>query len=181
VEPVVSLGDGGEDLVTIAEIGKDFGFKGSASDRFAEIRTAREFTIDKTTPGANNVYTRVDCYVAGIYIDSRGKKLEVKQRYTVFVAYSRLTQRIAMQEVRNAIISDFERNFPQFRIADVFIPEEKFILPLGREGLVEPAEFYYGSQLFKRLSRIDVARYKLATERAIYKSRVSGIKKRYGI
>jgi hypothetical protein len=85
---------------------------------------------------------------------------------------------IAMSKVRAQIIEDFERNFPQFHVTDVFIPEDKFMMPIAAGPQIE--EFYYGSQLFKQLSRMDVKRYKLATEKAIYKSRVGNIRRRYG-
>jgi hypothetical protein len=86
-----------------------------------------------------------------------------------------------MTKVRAAIMNDFERNFPNFHITDVFIPEEKFIIPIGMEGLREPEEFYYGSQLFKAVSRRDVGRFRVGTEKDIFRSRISQIKRRFNL
>lgn len=179
--PLFLRGREGINTTTIAEISSDHGFRGSSYHKVADIMVPRQVTIDESTPYLNNVNTSVDCYVSGIYSGRGGKSLEVKQRYTVFVSYSRKTQRIAMQKVREQLIRDFELNFPQFRISDVFLPEEKFIIPLGDEGLAAPEEFYFGSELFKRMSRLDVGRFKLGTEGAIYRSRLDQVRRRYGL
>jgi hypothetical protein len=102
--------------------------------------------------------------------------LEVKQRYTLYVSYNARTQTVAMARLRNDMIMDFEQNFPQFHVTDIFIPEDKFVIPAGPE----PSEFYYGSELFKRMSRLDVYKYRLGTERQIYDSRTRALRKRYG-
>lgn len=168
-------------MTTIAEISSDYGFRGSTYHKYADIPTAKQITIDESSSGANNINTSVDCYVSGVYAGRTGKSLEIKQRYTVFVSYSSKTQKMAMQRVREQLIRDFELNFPQLRISDVFIPEDKFIIPLGASGLSEPEEFYFGSDLFKRMSRLDVGRFKIGTEKDIYKSRTDQIRKRYGL
>ena len=168
-------------MVSITELAKDQGFSGSKFHRFAELRTSKQYTVDESSSFQNNIQTSVDCYVSGTYIGSDGNTIEVKQRYTIYVSYSKDTQRIAMQKVRNMIIQDFEREFAQFHVTDVFIPEAKFIIPLGAEGKAESAEFYFGSDLFKKMSRLNVAKYKMATESAIYKSRKAQLKKRYGM
>lgn len=171
-------GDG--DIVTISEVAEQ-GFSGNKWHKYAEIVGSRYVTIDESTASENNVDTSVDCYVAGTYIGRDGATIEVRQRYTIYVSYSRSTQRIAMTKVRATIINDFERNFPSFHITDVFLPEEKFITPLGKEGLRESEEFYYGSELFKTLSRRDVGRFRVGTERDIFKSRISQIKRRFNL
>jgi hypothetical protein len=165
-------------MVSITEIAKDYGFSGSAMSKFAELRSGTDMIIDESSPYENNMNTRIDCYVAGSYIGRDGHSIEIKQRYTIYVAYSAKTQQMAMTKVRAQIMADFERNFPQFHVTDVFIPEDKFVIPIATGPQTE--EFYYGSELFKQMSRIDVKRYKLASEKAIYRSRVSTLKKRYG-
>lgn len=168
-------------MTTISELAEQHGFKGTAYHRYSEIGTGKQFTIDETVSGENSITTRIDCYISGSYIGNDGKSLEIKQRYTIYIAYSASTQRMAMERVRSIIMQDFESNFPQFSVQDVFIPEEKFITPLGKEGRVESEEFYYGTDLFKRLARRDIAQYKLRTERDIYRSRTTQIRKKYGI
>lgn len=108
----------------------------------------------------------------------QGRSLSIKQRYTVFVSYNRATLKTAMDRVRGQIISDFENNFPEFRIADVFIPEQQFMAPTGPS---DADEMYEGSHLFKQLSRMDVGRYRVATERDIMSSRIKQIKRQYGL
>lgn len=168
-------------MATIKEIAQDHGFKGQKFHKFSDLGVNSKYSIDHSGGKKNSVYTSIDCYVAGSYIGPTGKSLEIKQRYTVYVAYNRDTQKIAMNEVRQKIIDDFSMNFPQFRISDIFIPEAKFITPLGDDGIVENAEFYQGSEMFKAMSRIDVAQYKVDMEKNIYKSNVKSIKKRYGL
>jgi hypothetical protein len=163
-------------MVSINEIAKEQGFSGSAYHKYADLRSDKDITIDESESVGHNINTRVDCYVAGSYISRGGKSLEVKQRYTIYVSYGARTQQRAMARLRSEMIMDFERNFPQFHVTDIFIPEDKFVIPPG----METSEFYYGSELFKRFSRLDVKRYKLETEREIYGSRMKSIKKRYG-
>ena len=107
--------------------------------------------------------------------------MEVKQRYTIYVSYNRDTMQQAMTEVRSRVVNDFSGNFPEFRISDVFIPDQKFIQPMGSGGLTEDVQFYQGSEMFKNMSRIDVAQYKIQMEGDIYKANVKNIKKRYGV
>lgn len=152
---------------------------GTKMHRQALAPDNNNIAIDFSGTTKNNVNTSVDCYVSGSYTSKDGKTIDVKQRYTIFVSYNRDTQKQAMDEVRKRIIADFTTNFSEFSITDVFIPESKFITPLGDSGKTEEAEFYYGSEMFKQLSRIDVGRYKITTERAIHTQRVGKIKDRY--
>jgi hypothetical protein len=86
-----------------------------------------------------------------------------------------------MKEAREKIISDFAQNYPEFRVSDVFLPENEFIIPVGNSGIVGDVAFYYGSDLFKSMSRIDIAKYKMQTEKDIYSANIKSIKKRYGL
>jgi hypothetical protein len=156
-------------------------FRGTRFHKTADLQSAQQYSIDHSGGRKNSIYTSVDCYVSGTYTDKEGKTLEVIQRYTVYVAYNRDTQMTAMNETRQRIMQDFERNFPWARVSDVFIPEAKFIKPLGDGAMVQDEGFYYGSSLFRDMSRIDVARYKMSTERDIYKTNIKGIKRRYGL
>lgn len=168
-------------MTSISEISRTATFSGNRFHKYADLGLNNNFSIDHSGGTKNSVYTSVDCYISGTYMGSDGKTMEIKQRYTVYVSYNRETQRTAMDDVRKRIMIDFSSNFPQFRISDVFIPDAKFIAPLGDGGRIEDAYFYYGSNLFKGLSRLDVARYKLQTEKNIYKTNVRNIKKQYGI
>jgi hypothetical protein len=168
-------------MATINDIARTKGFVGSKYHKFADMGVNQQYSVDHSEGKKNSVYTSVDCYVSGSYAGNDGKSTEVKQRYTVYVSYNRETQKLAMNEVRQRIVDDFSHNYPEFRVADIFIPEAKFITPLGDEGLVEDMQFYHGSDLFKAMSRIDVAQYKIQTERDIYRNNVKNIKKRYGI
>ncbi len=170
-------------MVTIQELTAKEQFRGSKYHRTADLSTVNSnISIDHSGGShANNVYTSVDCYVAGSYTTRDGKSMDITQRYTIYVAYNKDTQKLAMDGVRQRIIEDFKSNFPQFDITKIFIPENKFIVPKGNESLYQPAEFYQGSEMFKDLSRIDVARYKMHTEKDIYKSKITDIKNRYRI
>jgi hypothetical protein len=66
-------------------------------------------------------------------------------------------------------------------INEVFIPEGKFIIPTGGPGGTQPVEFYQGSNLWKRMAKVDVGRYKIGVEKEIYNSRVGKIKNKYGL
>jgi hypothetical protein len=168
-------------MTSIGEIARTKGFTGGKYHKFAELDLNQKYSVDHSGGQKNSVYTSVDCYISGTYTTNDGKVSEIRQRYTVYVAYNRETQRLAMNEVRQRMVEDFAANYPEFRVADVFIPEAKFITPMGNEGLVENVSFYHGSELFKAMSRIDVAQYKIQTERDIYRNNVRNIKKRYGI
>ena len=170
-------------MTSIKEISdRSGGFKGNKQHRWAELPQNTQYTVDHSGAGRkNNVYTSIDCYVSGTYINKTGGVMEVKQRYTIYVSYNRDTMQQAMTEVRSRVVNDFSGNFPEFRISDVFIPDQKFIQPMGDHGLVEDVQFYQGSEMFKNMSRIDVAQYKIQMEGDIYKANVKNIKKRYGV
>jgi hypothetical protein len=166
-------------VATITDIGRDVGFKGTRYHKSADLGVNTKYTIDFSSGARDrNVHTSVDCYVAGSYMGFKGNRVDIIQRYTIFVAYSKETQLQAMTAVRQRIMDDFSSNYPQFKIDDIFIPDAKFT---AQAQMVEDEQFYHGSQLWKNISRIDVARYHLETEKQIYKQRVGYVKKRYGI
>jgi hypothetical protein len=171
----------GRGMPTIGDIARSKGFSGSKYHKYADMGINQQYAVDHSEGKKNSIYTSVDCYVSGTYTTNDGKTSEVKQRYTVYVSYNRETQKLAMNETRQRIIDDFSNNYPEFRVSDIFIPEASFITPLGNDGLVEDTQFYYGSELFKAMSRVDVAQYKIQTERDIYRNNVRNIKKRYGL
>ena len=171
----------GDLVATISELAQVHKLTGSRFHKFSDLGINTQHQIDLSGGKKNSVVTSVDCYVSGTYTGNDGKSVEIKQRYTVYVSYNRDTQQQAMLNTKQRIMDDFNGNFPQFRISDVFIPDAKFIKPLGSDGLVEDASFYQGSDMFKAMSRIDVAQYKMQVEKDIYTRNIKNIKKRYGI
>lgn len=168
-------------MTTIKEIADGGQFVGSRFHKHAEFVTGKQFTVDESAYGPT-VNTSVDCYVTGIYMGAKGQSISIKQRYTVFVSYTRNTQMQALAKTRNQIIQDFEQNFPQFKVSDIFIPESSLPIPPEISALGDDIDAYYeGSDLFKRLSSQDVGRFRVGTERAIFDSRVKQIKRKYGL
>jgi hypothetical protein len=79
-------------------------------------------------------------------------------------------------------MSDFEANFPQFKVSDVFVPEGQLPVPTPLSATGDDVDqFYRGSELYKRLARVDIGRFRVGTERAIFDSRVKKIKQQYGL
>jgi hypothetical protein len=168
-------------MVTIREIAEQNGFTGSRYHRHADFTMGQQYTIDESSYGPT-VNTSVDCYVTGIYIGAKGNSISVKRRYTVYVSYTRSTQMTALNKIRSQIMTDFEQNFPQFKISDVFIPENMLPIPQQQITSDESADqFYGGSNLYRRISSVDVGQFQVGTEKEIYKSRVAQIKKKYGL
>lgn len=168
-------------MASIKDIADQGQLTGSRYHKHAEFSFGRPFTIDESSYGPT-VTTSVDCYVTGIYMGSKGRSISVKQRYTVYVSYSRNTQMSAMNKVRSQIIQDFEANFPQFKISDVFIPENQLPVP---QTLAETGDdidqFYEGSRMFRRLWRQEIGEFRVGTEKAIFDSRVKKIKQQFGL
>ena len=168
-------------MTSIREIADSGSFVGSRYHKHAEFVTGKQFTVDESAYGPT-VNTSIDCYVTGIYMGAKGQSISIKQRYTVFVSYTKSTQMQALSKVRNQIMQDFEGNFPQFKISDIFIPESSLPVPPELSALGDDMDAYYeGSELFKRISSQDIGRFRVGTERAIFDSRVKQIKKKYGL
>jgi len=138
--------------------------------------------IDNTLPGSENVRTSVDCYVSGQYLQRNGQAIEVTQRYSIFVSYSKQTQFATMKELSDRIASDFSARYgSSFNITTIYVPD--LPAPIEKEQPQEgsPIEFYAGSKLFKaRLG--DYARMRLDVEKEYTKERVNirSIRSRYG-
>ena len=168
-------------MASIRELADSGNFVGSKYHKHAELSTGRQFTVDQSSYGPT-VTTSIDCYITGIYMGARGNSVSIKQRYTVYISYSRKTQMAALASTRTQIMQDFEANFPQFKISDIFIPENQLPPPTPLSATGDDIDQYYqGSDLFKRLWRQDIGRFRVDTEREIFDSRVQKIKKQYGI
>jgi hypothetical protein len=152
---------------------------GGKRHKFAEaIDIDKSKVIDYSDPNYNNISTSIDCYVSGHYLDRKGNMLEIKQRYTVYVQYNKATITPALQQVRKNILESFKNQYPGMMIDEVFIPE--LISPLGKEGIMEEESFYYGSKLFKELSKSQLLDLRLKSAADMYKKNLGTIRDRYG-
>jgi hypothetical protein len=141
--------------------------------------------IDNAEPSGPNVSTSVDCYVSGQYLGRNGQTIEVTQRYTVFAQYGKNTQAQTVNQIRDAIINDFNSRFGrQFNVANVYVPG----LPIPKDeavkqgvapGEVAPVEFYYGSGTFRDQTRYARLRWDIGTQNKIRDVNVRGLKDRY--
>jgi hypothetical protein len=151
---------------------------GSGKHRSGEsIEVDKSKVLDHSTEGENNISTSVDCYVSGHYTDSEGRQLTVKQRYTVYVKYSKSTLTTAMSDVRNQIIRDFQAKYPGLMVDDTFVPA--MIAPLGREGILADEGFYYGSKMFRELTKKERLKYNLGTATEMYRKNYKTIEQKY--
>lgn len=171
----------------IQEIAQTVGFRGTPNHRIAEPSTVHTLpVVDNALPTQSNVRTSVDCYVAGQYVHRSGKVIEVTQRYSIFVSYSRGTQMMTMAQIRDRITNDFQEKYGTgFNITNAFIPglpvpKEQEIEGIGK-GDVEPLSMYRGSDMFRGMTRFERARYEIGTQREIAKLNIESIKKRYGV
>ena len=181
----------------IAEIGQTVGWKGTPAHRTAEPSTVRTLpVIDNSNRYASNVRTSVDCYVSGQYVQRNGRVLEVTQRYTIFVAYSKETQLSTMNQVRDRVLSDFQAKYGgTFNVINVQVPQ----LPVPRSEQIpgvppdkDAMQLYGGSELFqdemirgtpnrifREMTKYEKLRYDVGTERAKAKTNIESIRKRY--
>jgi len=151
---------------------------GGKHHRFAEaISIDQSKVIDKSDPNKNNVSSSIDCYVSGHYTDKNGNVLEVKQRYTIYISYHKDSVNDVMTAVRTRILDDFQKKYPGMTVDDTFIPEP--IRPLGRDGFKEDEGFYYGSKLFKSLTKSQKLDIDLKTAADMYKRNIGTIRDRY--
>ena len=170
-------------MVSIKELARTVGFRGPRSRRTAEPSSIKSLSpIDNSIPQQATIRTSVDCYVTGQYVQSRGNTVEVTQRYTVWVAYSKSTQLQTMNQVRDRIMQDFQQRFgTTFNINNVFVqnlpvPTSENI-PLKPEP--QPLELYRGSRLFREMTRVERARYEVGTQRTQARLNIESIRKRY--
>jgi hypothetical protein len=146
-----------------------------------------------STPGAPNVHTSVDCYVSGEYVGKNGKVLAVRQRYTIFVSYSRATQPQALGQVRNEIMKHFQSKYgSSFNVTNVDVDARGMPIPASNAmgqmfgntdagpGQIAPAEFYWGSGMFRAMTRFERLRYDIGTTKEIAKVNIKSLKERYG-
>lgn len=151
---------------------------GGKRHRFAEaIDIDQSKVLDFSDPNTNNISTSIDCYVSGHYVDRNGNVLEVKQRYTVYISYHKESLTQAIAALRQRILDDFQNKYPGMKIDDTFIPE--LVRPLGEEGITEDIGFYYGSQMFKALTKSQKLDTALKSAADMYRRNLGTIKDRY--
>lgn len=174
-------------MATVKEIADQVGFRGgSPTHRIAEPSTVRTLpVIDNSNPYASNVRTSIDCYVSGQYVQRNGRILEVTQRYTIFIAYDRESQPATMQQVRDRVLSDFQDKYGgQFNVSSVFVPDmpvpRATLVPGVPSGAQAPMEFYWGSQMFRDMTKYEKLRFDVGTEREKASTNIASIKRRYG-
>jgi len=168
----------GEWELTFSEIFKKHNFRGSKSNKVASPES--EIVLDYSEPNKANISTSVDCYVSGQYV-STNSVLEVNFRFNIYVKYSADTVDEAMAGVRQRVEQDFQREFPGFELTSVIIPKERFIIPTARGSMSEDEFFYYGSNLYKRITQMDQARFDMRVHRDIYDKNIDIVKDRYGL
>ena len=156
--------------------------RGTASHKLIDAGAPASLPIiDNAMPGQSPVRTSIDCYVSGQYVGKGGKIIEVTQRYTIFVSYSKSTQLQTMNEARGRIIADFESRYGKtFNISTVYLPT----LPVPLTGTLPPeikdaAQFYGGSEMFRAMTRWEKTRYDIGTQREMAKVNIESIRKRY--
>lgn len=151
---------------------------GGKRHRFAEaVDIDKSKVVDMSEPLKNNISTSVDAYVSGHYTDRNGNVLEVKQRYTIFVSYSKDSLFQAIPAIKKRMLDDFQQKYPGMNIDDTFVPN--LIAPLGQQGMIEDEAFYFGSKLFKELTRVQSRGLALGSAADMYKRNIDTIKKRY--
>jgi len=170
----------------IAELADTSGWRGAPTDRQTEpgVVTALPM-VDNSNRFSNTVRTSIDCYVSGTYVTRKGGQFTVRQRYTIFVAYNKDTQAATMSQVRARIMGDFQAKYGKmFNVTNVFVPG----LPVPKDdrviglkpGAEIPQELYFGSALFKQMSKFERVRYEIGTERSKASGNIDAIRKRYG-
>lgn len=177
----------------IRDIASSTGFRGNPNYREAEVAPERNLsTIDNSTPGAPNVNTSVDCYVSGEYVGKGGKTLAVRQRYTIFVSYSKATQAQTLGQVRSEITKHFQSKYgSSFNVTHVDVDARAMPIPAGHAvgqmfgntdagpGQIAPAEFYWGSGTFRAMTKFEKLRYDIGTQSEIKDANVKSLRERY--
>ena len=172
------------------ELATTVGFKGGTQNhKIAEPGINRQLpVIDQSDPTLPNVRTSVDVYVSGQYLGPKGKTVEVVQRYTIFVSYSKRTQQQAMQQVREQALSDFQSKYGSYfnvsnvRVSDGPSPMDQAAMQgaMPQGAGPAPAQFYWGSGIFRDMTRSEKERYDIGTQKSIARENIGSIKKRFG-
>lgn len=167
--------------------------RGSTQHKFADPPTERQLrVIDLGDPGAPKINTGVDAYVAGQYLGRNGKTIEVTQRYTVYVSYSARTQQQALQQARDEVVKHFQQKYGStFNVTNVYLQDTPRVRAAGIQGdfmgidgevapgQVAPAQFYFGSEFFKSMTRTERMRLDIGTQSSIRRANVKSIRRRY--
>lgn len=171
-------------MPSIREIASSVGFRGTPNQKVAEPSIDRsQPVIDNSDPTSPNLRTSIDCYVTGQYVGPKGKVLEVHQRYTLYVSYSKRTHAQTMAQARDRILADFQSKYGRnFNVANVYVPP--LVVPQAdavvSKGSVEDVGFYYGTGLFRGMTKTERYSYDVTTERSKYSTNVKSVKGRYG-
>ena len=168
--------------ISIKEIANQTGFRGPVSHRRADPIDVRSLPVIDNADAFNKaVRTSVDCYVSGQYVQRNGRVLEVTQRYTIYVSYTKETQYGTMQQVRDRIARDFQEKYGNtFNISNIYVPN----LPIPMQeprAEVGDEQMYGGTDLFRQMTKYEKARYDIGTERLKADVNIESIKKRYGL
>lgn len=162
--------------MSLREIFDKFHFSGG-KHRYGETPSTDVF-IDKREGNPVGITTSVDCYVSGTYVAAGGKSVDVKMRFTVYISYNEETQQEAMNQLRTEVMEQFRREFPNFKVTDVFVPLHD--LPKPEVKISEEDMLYYGSRAFKQITNYQKVRYELGTAGDIYRENRKIIRDRYG-
>lgn len=164
-------------MPTIQEIAQISGFKGGGGGvRSAEVQTKRDLPVINNSGVGTSVSTSLDCYVAGEYIGKGGSRLQVTQRYTLFVSYSSGTQVSTMEQARVRIMSDFQQRFNQFNVTTVYVPQ---LIEPQQAPSAEAEQFYRGSEEWR--VRIQRASFDIGTEKEKASRNITNIRRRYNL
>jgi hypothetical protein len=171
-------------MPTVSEIAQMRGFQGAGSVRTADMAPVNDMEVidngNAADPNAN-VSTSIDCYVAGTYVTGSGKRMEVMQRYTIFVKYSNATQLQTMQQVRNRIAQDFSRRYGQFLVSTVHVPQLRDVAPHASSTGVQSPEsvdaFYGGRDAWAM--RIMRATFEIGTEHVKKELNTRAVERKY--
>ena len=168
--------------ISIKEIANQTGFRGPVSHRRADPIDVRSLPVIDNADAFNKaVRTSVDCYVSGQYVQRNGRVLEVTQRYTIYVSYTKETQNETMQQVRDKIARDFQEKYGNnFNISNIYVPNLPIPMKEQRPE-VGDEQMYGGSSLFRDMTKYEKARYDIGTERLKANVNIESIKKRYGL
>lgn len=155
----------------------DFSWVKTKESPFGEtIMPQRLPSLDYTERTEKSISTSVDVFVTGQYISHKGRTFSIRERYTVHVRYSMSNIREVMSRIREMIMSKFQQDNPDFNITDIFIPE--LIRP---SAVPEPKYMYRGGRVWRYITRFSEGRFRLQTEKDIYKSRASRLIAKYGL